>query len=379
MTHRYTRAMLLVLLLAFAAAAVGTLLVIRSARMHGHITGDFDLSGPQKMHARSVPRIGGIGIFIGFAFGVAALSIRSASQSWLVWAMLLCSLPAFSVGLWEDLTKSISPRRRLAATVLSGALGVWLLDAIILRTDIPGLELMVSFPLGAWLVTLFMVAGVANSVNIIDGMNGLASMCSSIMLSGLAYVALQVGDPLVAGLALATVGAALGFFLWNFPRGLVFLGDGGAYFLGFVLVELSILLVHRNPDVSPIFPVLLCAYPIFETMFSMYRRKFVRGRAIGMPDGIHLHTLIYRRLMRWAVGSKDAEVLVRRNSMTSPYLWLLCSLSVAPAVLWWDSTGVLAIFIAVFVASYVFLYRSIVRFNTPRVLVVHKAKPSARG
>lgn len=364
--------MLLVLLLAFAAAAISTLLVIRSARVHGHITGDFDLSGPQKMHARSVPRIGGIGIFVGFTLGVAILSVRSVSQSWLVWAMLLCSLPAFAIGLWEDLTKNISPRRRLAATVLSGALGVLLLDALILRTDIPGLELVVSFPLGAWLVTLFMVAGVSNSVNIIDGMNGLASMCSAIMLSGLAYVGMQVGDVLVAGLALAATGAVLGFFLWNYPRGLVFLGDGGAYFLGFVLVELGILLVHRNPDVSPIFPVLLCAYPIFETMFSMYRRKFVRGRAMGLPDGIHLHTLIYRRLMRWAIGKTDADVLVRRNSMTSPYLWALCSLSVAPAVLWWDSTGMLAAFIGLFVASYVFLYRSIVRFNTPRILVVNR-------
>lgn len=364
--------MLLVLLLAFAAAAVSTLLVIRSARVHGHITGDFDLSGPQKLHVRSVPRIGGIGIFVGFAAGVAVLSLRSASQSWAAWAMLLCGLPAFAMGLWEDLTKNISPRRRLAATVLSGALGVWLLDAVILRTDIPGLEFIVGFQLGALLVTLFMVAGVSNSVNIIDGMNGLASMCSAIMLSGLAYVAMQVGDVLVAGLAIAAVGAVLGFFLWNYPRGLVFLGDGGAYFLGFVLVELSILLVHRNPDVSPIFPVLLCAYPIFETMFSMYRRKFIRGRSMGMPDGIHLHTLIYRRLMRWAVGSKDAEVLVRRNSMTSPYLWMLCSLSVAPAVLCWDSTAMLSGFIALFVASYVFLYRSIVRFNTPRILVVHR-------
>jgi UDP-N-acetylmuramyl pentapeptide phosphotransferase/UDP-N-acetylglucosamine-1-phosphate transferase len=364
--------MLLVLLLAFAATVVGTLLVIRVARVHGRMTDEFRTSGPQRLHAHSVPRIGGIGIFVGFSVGVAVLSTRSAGVAWPAWAMLLCSLPAFVVGLHEDCTNAVSARRRLLATAVSGALGVWLLDASIERTDIPGLEFVVSFPLGAFLVTLFMVAGVSNSVNIIDGMNGLASMCSAIMLSGLAYVGVQVGDMLVAGLALAAVGASLGFFLWNYPRGLVFLGDGGAYFLGFVLVELSILLVHRNPDVSPIFPVLLCAYPIFETMFSMYRRKFVRGRAMGLPDGIHLHTLIYRRLMRWAVGKKDAEVLVRRNSMTSPYLWLLCSLSAAPAVLWWDSTRILAAFIALFVLSYIFLYRSIVRFNTPRILVIHR-------
>jgi len=364
--------MLLVLLLSFAGAAAATLLVIRSARIHGRAPGDHDFSGPQKMHARIVPRIGGIGIFCGFILGAAGLAARLTSVSWSVWAVLLCSLPAFAAGLSEDLTKKVSARRRFAATVLSGALGVWLLDALVIRTDIPGLDFIVTFPLGALLVTLFVVAGVSNAINIIDGMNGLASMCTAIMLSGMAYVALKSGDLFVAGLALAVVGSVLGFFLWNFPRGLVFLGDGGAYFLGFILVELGILLVHRNPEVSPIFPLLLCAYPIFETLFSMYRRRFVQGRSVGMPDGIHLHTLIYRRLMRWAIGSKDAEVLVRRNSMTSPYLWALCSLSVVPSVLWWDSTPILTGFIALFVVSYVLLYRSIVRFNTPRVLIVHK-------
>ncbi|HEY1393206.1 MAG TPA: MraY family glycosyltransferase, partial [Methylibium sp.] len=231
---------------------------------------------------------------------------------------------------------------------------------------------VVAFPAGAALVTLFVVAGVANSINIIDGMNGLASMCTAIMLSGLAYVALQEGDWLVASLAISVVGAVLGFFVWNYPRGLVFLGDGGAYFLGFILAELGVLLVHRNPTVSPIFPLLLCAYPIFETIFSMYRRKLVRGHAMGMPDGIHLHTLIYRRLMRWAVGNRDAEVLTRRNSMTSPYLWMLCSLSVVPSLFWWQSSAILTGFLALFVATYVFLYQRIVRFKTPRALVVHK-------
>ena len=64
----------------------------------------------------------------------------------------------------------------------------------------------------------------------------------------------------------------LGFFVWNFPAGLIFLGDGGAYFLGFYVAELAILLLHRNPAVSPMFPLLLCIYPVFETLFSIYRR-----------------------------------------------------------------------------------------------------------
>ena len=74
----------------------------------------------------------------------------------------------------------------------------------------------------------------------------------------------------------------LGFFVWNFPAGLIFLGDGGAYFLGFYLAELAILLLHRNPEVSPMFPLLLCIYPVFETLFSIYRRK-----CAARPAGRH--------------------------------------------------------------------------------------------
>lgn len=369
---------LTVFLLACAVSAVVTLLVIRSAHAHAHISGDHDLSGPQKMHVHAVPRIGGIGIFVGFVASVAMLSWRTSGGVWAAWALLLSSVPAFAMGLWEDLSKAISPRRRLAATVLSGGLGVWLLDAAVTRTGVPGVDVIVAYPAVALVLTLFVVAGVSNAVNIIDGMNGLASMSVVLMLAGLGYVANEAGDMLIVTMAVMTIGATLGFFLWNYPNGLVFLGDGGAYFLGFILAELSIMLVHRNPGVSPFCPVLICAYPIVETLFSMYRRKVVRGRAVAMADGIHLHTLIYRRLMRWAIGSKNAAILTRRNAATAPYLWVMCACCVVPAVFWWESTPVMLTSIAVFCAIYVKLYARIVRFRTPRVLVRH-GRPESYG
>jgi UDP-N-acetylmuramyl pentapeptide phosphotransferase/UDP-N-acetylglucosamine-1-phosphate transferase len=281
------------------------------------------------------------------------------------------------VGFLEDVTKRASPRRRLAVTALAGLLGVVMMDAVITRADIPVIDWIVATSLGAVLVTLFVVAGVSHSINIIDGMNGLASMCTVIMLAGLSYVALQLGDHLIAGVALAVIGAVLGFFLWNYPRGLVFLGDGGAYFLGFMLAELGVLMLVRHPEVSPLFPLLLCGYPVFETLFSMYRRRVVRGRPVSMPDGIHLHSLVYRRLMRWALGSKDARTLVKRNSATSPYLWVLCTLTVVPATLFWDDSSALAWPLFAFMLAYVYMYRRIVRFSTPRVLVRRGHNPAA--
>ncbi|HEX4235413.1 MAG TPA: glycosyltransferase, partial [Caldimonas sp.] len=263
---------------------------------------------------------------------------------------------------------------------VSGALAVWLLDAVILRTDIPGIDQLIRWIPAAIALTLLSVTGVANAVNIIDGFNGLASMCVMMMLLGISYVAFQTGDAFVASTALIAAGAVAGFFLWNFPAGLIFLGDGGAYFLGFILAELSVLLLARNAVVSPIFPLLLCAYPIFETLFTMYRRRVLRGVATAQPDGIHLHTLIHRRLIRLNLGPNASDRRhINRNSMTSPYLWLLCLLSIIPSVLWWDSTRVLSIFLFLFILLYVFLYWRIVRFRTPRWLGARREpRPASR-
>lgn len=355
--------------LSFAVAVVLTLLIVRSSRLHARLSADHDFSGPQKFHARPVPRVGGIGIFVGFMAGALLWAYKSVDVREPTLALLVCALPAFAAGLLEDFTKRVSPARRMLALVMAASLGTWLLNARISYTTIPGIDAIAATSLGAALLAVFVVAGVANSINIIDGFNGLASMCSVIMLTGVAAVAFTVGDPWIAICALLAVAATLGFFVWNYPMGLVFLGDGGAYFLGFVLAELSILLIARNPEVSPLFPLLLCGYPVVETVFSMYRRKVVRGRPMGMPDGVHLHSLIYRRLMRWAIGSRDASVLTRRNSLTAPYLWVVCSFTSIPAVIWWDDTGALALCLLVFALAYVSTYWRIVRFRTPRWLV----------
>ena len=370
---------MLFVVLAFAASAVLTLLVVRSAHAHSRFSADHDFSGPQKFHCRAVPRIGGLGIVCGLLVATTAMWwLGSASAGELSLWLLLCGMPAFAAGMVEDLTKCVSARRRLAATALSALLAVFLLDASITRTDLWGLDWVASFTVGAAFLAVFSVAGIANSVNIIDGFNGLASMCVVMMLLAIAYVAAQVGDADLQAVALIAAAATLGFFIWNYPAGLIFLGDGGAYFLGFFMAELSILLIQRNPQVSPLFPLLMAIYPVFETLFSMYRRKVVRGRSVGTPDGVHLHSLVYRRLLRWAVGSRDAKLLTRRNSMTAPYLWILCMTAVVPALLFWDNSRVLGGFIVLFATGYTLLYASIVRFRAPRWLVMRRRNPFDR-
>ncbi|MBT9595639.1 MAG: glycosyltransferase family 4 protein [Vitreoscilla sp.] len=359
---------MLVFLLAFAVSAGVALLLVRSSHLHGRHSGDHDFDKPQGIHTEAVPRIGGLAIVLGLVAAAVTMWWEVGhDESRFAFTLLACSSVAFVAGFVQDLTEALTPRGRLIATALSAAIAYYWMGAGIRNTDIPGIDWIVSFGFGSLAVSVLAVSGIANAINIIDGLNGLASMCVALMLAAISYVAFQVSDALISWLALAGVGAVLGLFLWNFPRGLIFLGDGGAYFLGFYVSELSILLLARNPlEVSPFFPLLVCIYPIFETLFSIYRRWILRSIPPSVPDGIHLHSLIYRRVMRWAVGGRTAREMTLRNSMSSPYLWLLCMFSVVPAVLFWDSTAVLAAFLIIFVASYLMLYWRIVRFKAPR-------------
>jgi UDP-N-acetylmuramyl pentapeptide phosphotransferase/UDP-N-acetylglucosamine-1-phosphate transferase len=361
--------------LGFLVSLFITLLIVRFAHLHEGLSGDSDFAGVQKFHARSVPRVGGVGILVGLTASAVQLRWTYPVVSSGILAIVACGMPAFFSGLVEDLTKRVTPVVRLVCTMAAAALAYFLLGIAVTRISVPPLDFLLTYGVISCLVTVVAVAALANAINIIDGFNGLASMVAFMMFASLAYVAFQVHDAVVLSASLIMMGAVMGFFIWNFPAGLIFLGDGGAYFIGFMLAELSIMLVMRNRDVSAWFPVLLFMYPIFETCFSIYRKKFIRGISPGIPDGVHLHMLVYKRLMRWAVGAQNAREITRRNSLTSPYLWLLCLVAVIPATLFWRHTLHLFCFVVVFAFTYVWLYVSIVRFKSPRWMVFRRAHP----
>ncbi|HEX9173657.1 MAG TPA: glycosyltransferase, partial [Telluria sp.] len=324
------------------------------------------------VHAHAVARIGGLPIFLAVVIS-ACISIWREPElaRWLL-SLLLCSSIALVGGILEDYTGNVSALRRLLLTMAAALAGYFLVDAKLGRIDFPFGSWPIEYVWLALPLTVLAVAGIANAVNIIDGFNGLASAVTIFMLVSLAYVALQVNDMFVLVAALMVAGATFGFLIWNYPVGLIFLGDGGAYFIGFMLGELALLLVMRNPQVSTWYAALLLIYPAFETVFSAYRRMFVRGKSPALPDGIHLHSLIFRRLVQWAVGRREARALMRRNALTSPYLWLFSLTAVIPATVFWRNTGVLILFCLLFIVSYVWLYARIVRFKSPRWLILRK-------
>lgn len=333
---------------------------------HIGITADHLDHGSHKIHKASVPRIGGVAIFGGWLAAICVAVVIGALPGMRALAWLVTVSVVFAAGLTEDLTKQVRPRYRLLAALVSALLGVWLLGGALIRLDNPLLNLLFIHPLPAMLITVVAVGGVAHAVNVIDGLNGLAAGICLLALAALGYVAFHVNDSEVLLMSLLGIGALLGFFIWNYPSGLIFNGDGGAYFMGIYVALLSVLLVGRHDEVSAWFPLMLVAYPVWETLFSAYRRHR-HGRSSAAPDRLHLHTLLYRRLPCWT--SPDAAAgsrLLRRNSDASALMLLLAGANVIPAVLFWDSTPILLVCAGLFIFAYHMFYQGLVHFRPKR-------------
>ncbi|MEB0055531.1 MULTISPECIES: glycosyltransferase family 4 protein [unclassified Variovorax] len=362
--------MIALIVISFLVSAFAVQVFMRRARRHARL---YAADMPQRFHKGHVPRLGGAGIMLGMgtAWLVAGLGTEVFNVDWPFKAAaiaLACMTPAVLGGIVEDVTQRVSVRYRLGLTIGSALLLCWVLGLGVSRT---GVELvdraLVAWPYMAVLFAAIAIGGLPHAFNIIDGYNGLAGTVAVLVCLAISHVALQVGDRQLAAMVICLMGATLGFLIWNYPRGKIFAGDGGAYVWGMVIAVACVSLVQRHPTVSPWFPMLLLIYPVWETMFSIYR-KLARGQSPGMADALHFHQLIFRRIVRVAFADDEARQLLARNNRTSPYLWIFAAATVVPAVLFWNRTWVLVVFCALFVATYVAAYLMIVRFKVPRWL-----------
>lgn len=355
-------------ILTFLISTASTYALIKIAPFISAWRAVAERTGRQSLHTTPIPRIGGLAVLVALACGALQIHLYLPAVSAATWTCIAGGLVAAMIGLTEDFTAKVSVRARLI-WVGSVSLACTLNPEFRLtRSDMGWLDAALgASPLVAGMVTAFVITGLTNAFNIIDGLNGLSSACTMIILSAISYAAFSVNDHAVAIVAIAAIGAVAGFFVWNYPGGFIFLGDGGAYLCGFMVASLGLLLIDRNPyEVSPIFPLLLCIYPIAETCFSMYRRG-IKRHPISRPDRGHLHSLLFRRL-DGRLSRKLHAGDRRRNSWTTPYLWALCLGSVIPAVLFYNSFWALIASLLGFVALYIALYLRIVRFRTPKWL-----------
>ena len=309
----------------------------------------------QKVHANpSIPRVGGIALLLGFIAGL----IGFQTAIWL--PFMLLSFLAFITGFIDDVLKGISPAYRLVLSFIVAGLACWLLNIDFHRSGAEWVDQqLLSSPLLAYPLAIFMIAGVMHAFNIIDGCNGLMLGCAILFSAALLFITLKVGDSDLAVIFLILIMALCGILVFNYPWGKIFMGDGGAYLVGFILATSSLLLINRNPQVSPWFPLVVMAYPVWETLFSIVRRVFVHKQPPGEPDLFHLHSIIYKRFR--ALFPRFLS-----HSFVGPVLCLFNLLSIAPAIYYWNKTIPLILisfaFVALYIACYLILV-SIEKYN----------------
>jgi UDP-N-acetylmuramyl pentapeptide phosphotransferase/UDP-N-acetylglucosamine-1-phosphate transferase len=325
--------------------------------------------GVQKFHANPTSRLGGISIFLGLAVSGQAVSGISEFHYFSFW-FLLATIPVWMAGLTEDLTHRVGPTLRLFMAIMSAAWLYGTLGVSVSRTDVWPIDLLLELPGVSLCVTLLVVAGFTHSVNIVDGFHGLACGLVIIALSGLAFMAWRVNDILLLQMNMTSLAVVFGFFVFNWPKGVIFLGDSGAYLIGFWVVELGVLLVMRNPEISPMAPVVAGLLPLVETLFSMYRRNIVRNLPVNQPDAMHLHTLVYSRILFNPALTYTANQLNAVNAKVAMFFWVPATILTILACVFAESTEAQLFLMLIYLTMYNWLYNRIVRFKIPAFLLI---------
>lgn len=302
----------------------------------------------QKMHFGKIPRGGGVGVFVAFCTGIALLVAFGKIEAKFL-ALVIPSSFIFISGVLEDFNYALSPKIRLILQT-AGAISAIIIFPNCVIVDI-GVELYYNL---AIIFTLFCMVGVVNAINIIDGFNGLAGGFALLVLISIAIVSAIVGNVAVFYIALVLISVVLGFLVLNFPNAKIFLGDGGAYFMGFLLAFLLVILTQdssnniANKSVSAYYGLCVMIYPVFEVLFSIWRRKRRKLSAMS-ADKLHLHTLIFKRVTHSSIK-------------TSMLLWVINTPFIFTPIFFYDNITILVALIVVFIAIYIFLYLKIIRF-----------------
>jgi UDP-N-acetylmuramyl pentapeptide phosphotransferase/UDP-N-acetylglucosamine-1-phosphate transferase len=343
--------------LSSATCALLIALLLCAPRLGRH---GIHLKAVQAAHRRPTPRLGGLAIFA--AFGASYFLVPVAVADVYGRFVAACAI-LFTVGLMEDLGFGISPRTRLLAAAIASLTAIWLLGVWLPRSDIPWLDdLMPHWAIGVP-ITLLVTAGMANGFNLIDGVNGLAALTALAAAVALGLIAHQAGYTLMADLTTMLAAGIFGFLLLNYPFGLIFLGDAGAYTLGFVLSWFGIAVLIRVPDASPWAILLTMFWPVADTLLAIYRRS--RRNAPRMaPDRLHVHQMVMRTLEICILG-RD------KRSIANPLSTIvLAPFVIAPpvaGVLLWNQPGASAmavlVFSFLFFSSYVAMPMIIRRFR----------------
>lgn len=319
---------------AFFISLFTLLIVIHLSHKHTFFIDCEQTEKPQKFHDEPIPRAGGIGIVV--ALGLLVLMPFGLK-------FLPSIILAFISGIFEDFHNSLTPRIRILLQVIAAVVAIWFTQSVVTYLGL-GIELPYSVGI---VFSIFAIVGMVNAINIIDGFNGLASGVILMILTSFAIVSYQHSNTELLNVIAVILGATFGFFVLVFPKGKIFLGDGGAYMLGFIVSLIGIFLARRYDDVSPWYILALFIYPVWEVIFSIIRKLSI-GLSPMKPDIYHMHMLVYRQI-------------TRNNALTALFILLVTApfmiLSTAYANCSMCNIKIAVLFIACYLLLYYYLYK----------------------
>jgi len=248
---------------------------------------------PLKIHPRPIPNLGGVVMFVAILISAMTSVIFVKFDLWKLLGILSCGAIVLSLGLWDDLrwkSKTIyKPIVKFTAQVLvSVGIGILLLIMGIRIQFIP-----ISVVMG--LLAAFYVFGGMNAINMQDGIDGLAGGLVAISAIGFTTLSIYTGNTLGLVLSLSTLGAVLGFLIYNFHPASIFMGDNGSHLLGFMLALLAISSTAKPYDLRWfIGPILIIGLPVFDAAWAVIRR-LARRKPLFEGDRGHFYDRMMRR------------------------------------------------------------------------------------
>lgn len=283
-----------------------------------------DNKAPQASHRGNPLRIGGLLILIGCFLSAGA--IASLSEGKFILLILASAIPVFVAGFVEDMGIFVSPIIRLLAAFLSSGFAIYLTGFLIPDVDLIYIDTMFTAAPIAILFTVFCTGLFCHSLNIVDGLNGLATQVIICAAIGLTIIGFQIDFKQLAAFCMILTFATVGFGYFNWPNARIFLGDAGSYGIGHVLIWIGI--AYLSTDNKIAFPALLLIiyWPIADIVHTVARRILAR-RNIFQPDSDHIHQKT-KRLMQNLLSKRFA----RRYSNPFASLILLPMIAFPPFV-----------------------------------------------
>lgn len=299
-------------LVGLATSAGLILLILKAGWRFGWVN---RASEAHHTHTVPVPRVGGIAL-AGALVAVVLVFTFLMGPKWLLnsqlWLVVAAALAMFGLGLWDDLFTLGAKRKLLGQIVIASFTYFYGLG--IFQFQVPFTHHIMDLGFASWLVTVFWLVAMTNLINLIDGVDGLAGGICLMLMVLLVYV--SAGTGFMPVLAAGMVGALLGFLRFNFPPARIYMGDGGAYFLGFLIGCTTIVTSQKGTVFAALVaPLFVLALPIIDTSLAILRRG-LRGLPLFRPDRKHIH----HRLL--ASGHSRRKVVLGLYAFTAIFLLL---------------------------------------------------------